>query len=69
MFGGDFKKNQYPQYEIYIILSIMKNSFKFYLLSVANVVILLYNLDQTFIWFTCMEIKTCYILERMEYIA
>ena len=49
MFGGDFKKkNQYPQYEIYIILSIMKNSFKFYLLRITDVVILLYNLDQTF---------------------
>ena len=45
----------------------MKSSFIFYLLGIADVVILFYNLGQTFKWLTCTETNTPYILERREY--
>ena len=42
----------------------MKSSFMFYLLGIAYVIILFYNLGQTFKWLTSTEINTPYILER-----
>ena len=47
----------------------MKSSFIFYLLGIADIVILFYNLGQTFKWLTCMETNTPYILELREYNA
>ena len=65
MFDQVLEKNyRYPQYEIYIIWFVMESSLIFYLLGIANVVILFYNLGQTFKWLTCMKINTPYILER-----
>ena len=46
----------------------MKSSFLFYLLGIADVVILFYNLGQTFKWLTCTETNTPYILVWREYL-
>jgi len=45
----------------------MKGIFIFYLLGIAYVSTLFYNLGQTFNWLTCTETNTAYILERREY--
>ena len=45
----------------------MASSFIFYLLRIADVDILFYNLGQTFKWLTCTENNTPYILDRREY--
>ena len=45
----------------------MKSSFIFYLLGIADVDILFYNLGQTYTSLTCTKIDTPYILERREY--
>jgi hypothetical protein len=42
----------------------MKSSFIFYLFVIVDVVVLFYNLGQTYTWLTCMKINTPYILEQ-----